>query len=230
MAHKNTSTSRKQPVSQKRVAIVLASLVGTLTLSAGALLLMEGGLGGSPALAVAYERPTVRAMIAPATPIPQGQWRHIIIYESNDPTANAATLIQGTVAGNVNPSRYAAPFHFVVGSSMGRPRALDGELEVGASWKNQQVGIPHAGWPDVRYNAIPIQMRDRVVGVCLAADIARKAPSDAQFRTLLHLVHELQQQLQIPSQNIHFQWEISPNDATATEAQRAFAKDFRSAL
>ena len=38
---------RKKPVSQKRVAVVLASLVGTMTVSAAVLLLMEGGALGT---------------------------------------------------------------------------------------------------------------------------------------------------------------------------------------
>ena len=72
MADKKAS-NKKKPVSQKRVAVVLASLVGTLTFSAGVLLLMEGPAGGvgNPAMGAAYQSTPVAAQIEPATPLRQ---------------------------------------------------------------------------------------------------------------------------------------------------------------
>jgi hypothetical protein len=89
MANKKPS-SKKKPVSQKRVATVLVSLVATLTISAGALLLMEGGSVGTSPLAVAVGSGELGggvdnmplAAIDASIPLRQGTWDYIIVYES----------------------------------------------------------------------------------------------------------------------------------------------------
>jgi len=223
------STSRpagKKPVSQKRTAIVLACLVGTLTLSSGVLLIMERGpLGPPPSLAFA----TDRISIEPVAPLKRGAWNYIIIYESGDPTACAASLADGNQQG-VPPNathltRPAANFHFVVDSSCSKDGTLDGEVEECSSWLNQEYGTPYAGWPDPRYHTY--SSYKNAIGVCISGDLANKPYSDVQFRNLVDLTKKLQQQNTISKDAIKFQWELAPNDARASEAQRAFAKEFR---
>src|ERR1035437_8254379 len=83
MADKSRA-GRKRPVSQKRVAVVLASLVGTLTLSAATLLLLENGqnaMGPNPAPPLsAFQSPSLASQLTTTAPLQQGAWNYIIIY------------------------------------------------------------------------------------------------------------------------------------------------------
>jgi hypothetical protein len=233
MADKKAS-SRKKPVSQKRVAVVLASLVGTLTFSAGVLLLMEGPAGGvgSPAMGAAYQATPVTAQVEPATPLRQGDWNYIIVYESGDLAGSAASLAEGRVYGEPNlPSSTVRPkanFHFVIDSARSRRDAVDGELEVGTTWQKQEPGAPYAGWPDVRYHHV--SPYNNAVGVCFIGNLAREPISETQNRSLIQVVRELQNRLNIPKDRVLFQWELEPNVRHMTALQRDFAASFRTNL
>jgi hypothetical protein len=232
MADKTTS-SRKKPVSQKRVAVVLASLVATLTFSAAALLLMEGSPAGGMPAALAQARSSVAAQIETAVPLQRGAWNYIIIYESGDLAGSAAGLADGVLTGDgtlrPNTIRPKANFHFVIDSAQSRRRdAVDGELEVGAAWMNQEAGAPYAGWPDVRYHTF--SPYKNAVGVCFIGDLGREPMSDAQHRSLVQVVRELQNRLNIPNGHVHFQWELEPNVNRANSAQKAFADYFRASM
>jgi hypothetical protein len=217
---------RKKPVSQKRVAVVLASLVGTMTISAAMLLMMEGGALGTAMPGWAINQTNVAAMVDLGAPLRSQGWNFIIIYESADMAARADSLAEGRLTGGSSPStvRPKANFHFVIDSA--QSGTMDGALETGTSWKNQELGA-YAGWPDARSH--PISLYTDAVGVCLAADLARQPISEAQQQTLLQLVHVLQQRNHIPPERILFQWELD-EEAAATPAQQAFARQFRASL
>ena len=234
MADKAPSRSGKRPVSQKRVAVVLASLVGTMTVSAAALLMMEGGaLGTSPLGAAVTTETSIRAKVQ--TPrLKSEAWNYIIIYESGDLSASADSLADGLQAGgNSSPSTMRPPppapranFHFVITRS-GHGR-MDGELEAGTSWSDQVAGAPYASWPDPRsYTFTPY---NQAVGVCLAADLDREPISQAQHHTLLQVVRELQHTLNIPSDRVLFQWDPALKAMHASAAQQAYARSFRAEL
>jgi hypothetical protein len=230
MADKKPS-SRKKPVSQKRVAVVLASLVGTLTFSAGILLLMEGGAVATPASGLAYQQASLAAQLTPTASLRQGAWNYIIIYESGDTAGSAASLADGRLNGESdapNTVRPKANFHFVIDSIRSGRDAVDGQLEVGQSWLNQEVGAPYAGWPDVRYHQV--SPYNNAVGVCLIGDLGREPISDAQHRNLVHVVQELQNRLDIPKEHVLFQWELEPNLKRMNSGQKAYAEAFRSSL
>ncbi len=214
----------KKPVSQKRVAVVLASLVGTMTVSASVLLLMEGGALGTAMPGWAINQPNVAAMVDSGGPLrPQG-WNFIIIYESTDLAARADSLTDGRLAGDSFPTtvRPKANFHFVIDSA--QSGTMDGKLETGASWKNQELGA-YAGWPDSRSH--PFSLYKDAVGICFAGDLNRSPVSAAQQQTLIHLVQVLQQRTHIPPEQIYFQWEL---EGTPTAAQQGFARQIRAGL
>jgi hypothetical protein len=228
MADKSRS-NRKKPVSQKRVATVLASLVGTLTLSAGALLLMEGGTLGNSPMAVAVDAPL--GIFDTTIPCQQAGWDYIIIYESGDLAASSASLSDGRVTGGSelppNTVRPRANFHFVIdGAGNG---GMDGSLEVGTVWLNQVESAPYSSWPEARYYTdTPYS---KAIGVCLAADLQQQPVSEAQTQKLAHLVHDLQQRLNIPSEHVLFQWDpLLKSHKPATLAEKAFADHFRGQL
>ena len=114
-----TPASRKQPVSQKRVAMVLASLVGMMTVTASMLLLMEGGALGTAVPGWAVNKPAIGVMIEPAVPLRSQAWNFIIIYTSQDEAASAVTLADGRMTGGTtsSPVRPKANFHFVIDSA-----------------------------------------------------------------------------------------------------------------
>ncbi len=224
-----TRSSRKKPVSQKRVAVVLATLVGTLTLSAGLLLLMEGGTVGSSPIAAAVgggdSLPMIAAAIEPVAPLRQGTWDYIIIYESGDLAASSASLADGRVTGgnfvSSNTVRSKANFHFVIDGARSSG-GMDGKLEVGTAWQNQESGAPFAGWPDVRYHSF--KPYTNAVGVCLAGDLSRQGLSDAQHQTLTQTVQELQRSLHISKDHVLFQWEASRLDPRLSVMQPSQAQ------
>jgi hypothetical protein len=233
MAREFPHAPRKKPVSQKRVAVVLASLVGTLTVSCGLLLLMENRPLTGSALPMSATPPDWSAVTSPRVSLQSDRWNYIIIYESGDLAASAASLAQGRIneggrSENINSARPAAQFHFVVDDADSRRGANDGELEIGSAWLEQLAGAPYAGWPDSRY--YNFSQYKNAVGVCVTADLNRTAISEQQTQTLLQLTTELQRRLNIPSQQVLFQWELVPNAARATPAQKAYAQRFRQLL
>lgn len=224
-------SSGKKPVSQKRVATVLAALVGTLTLSAGILLLMEGGAGGATPMAAAVDNTSAAsALIEPATPLRQSAWDYIIIYESGDLAASCSSLADGRVTGGSqlppHTVRPKANFHFVIGNASNG--GMDGAAEVGTAWQNQIASAPYAGWPDPRYYSIPPYTN--AIGICLDADLDRQPVSDAQNRTLTQVVHELQTRLNIPREHVLFQWDPRLSNIKASPKQKEYADYFRSIL
>lgn len=217
-------------MSQKRVAVVLGSLVGTLTISAATLLLMEGGLSGGVPISAVAPSWSVSEQIKPAVALRQRGWDYIIIYESGDLAGSAASLADGVLVGDGKQTtvRPKANFHFVIDTARGRRDGVDGELEVGTSWMNQEAGAPYVGWPDVRYHNI--SPYTNAVGVCFIGNLNREPMSDAQHRMLVQVVRELQSRLNIPKERVQFQWELEPNVSRANSAQKAFAAYFRGSL
>jgi hypothetical protein len=233
MADKTRST-RKKPVSQKRVATVLASLVGTLTLSAGVLLMLEGG-GATTPLAAAFATQSIEAQMATQAPLQSSAWEYIIVYESGDLAGCSASLVDGRVTGGAElPSRSVRPkanFHFVIDGAHSGPGTADGLLEVGTSWRQQDLqdpyAAPNAGWPDPRYHQ---KFYTNAVSVCLISDLNRAPVSAAQHQKLVQVLHELQQRLNIPKSHIYFQWELGPNASSASLPQKSYADSVRSIL
>lgn len=233
--------SRKKPVSQKRVAVVLVALVGTLTASAGLLLALEGPKGGTmaPSQLVALEQQQMSEMITPTVPLRTNAWNYIIIYESGDLAGDADSLADGRMVGGPGATeasmlqssavvRGPADFHFVVESPLSRRGNSDGELRVRRPWMEQTLGTPYRGWPNRGYYTN--QFYNNSVGVCFIGDVDRSPVSDAQSQTMTQLVTELQRQLHVPNQMVLFQWELPETAPLATPAQKAFAKSFRQNL
>jgi hypothetical protein len=213
-------------VNQKRVAFVLASLVGAMTISSALLLILEHTTLGTVMPGYAVTALDISAAINTDKPLrPQG-WNFIIIYESGDLAARADSLADGRFAGgsSLTTVRPKANFHFVIDSA--HSGTMDGYPETGTSWKNQELGA-YAGWPDSRNHSL--SPYSDAVGICFAGDLNREPLSEAQCQTLVHLVQELQGRCHIPIQNVLFQWELKP-DRPATAAQQALAQRFRAAL
>lgn len=224
-------------MSQKRVAVVLASLVATLTISAGTLLLLEGGQPVTAILppsgsTITQSSSALAALVTPQAPLNPAAWNYIIIYQSGDLAASAASLADGRVQGgtalNSNAPRPKANFHFVVNNARSRRGAPDGDLEVGSTWTNQKPGAPYDRWPDTRYySSSPYK---NAVGICFAGDLNREPISSNQHRSMVNLTRHLQDRLNIPAERVLFQWELEINAPYATQAQKDYATAFRATL
>src|SRR5437016_939088 len=70
--------------------------------------------------------------LAPAPLVPS-RWRYLYIHHSQTPAGNAITLGQAT--GGLGD-------HFVIGNGDG---LMDGEIQVGQRWNQQQVALPPLG-------------------------------------------------------------------------------------
>ncbi|HEY4481831.1 MAG TPA: peptidoglycan recognition family protein [Candidatus Brocadiaceae bacterium] len=114
-------------------------------------------------------------------------WRYIVIHHSASNADNAASMdkYHREVRGWENGLGY----HFVIGngSSSG-----DGQIEIGSRWIHQINGA-HAG--NDEYNQYGI-------GICLVGNFEDSYPTEAQVRSLIELVHYLQQRCNIPFENI----------------------------
>jgi len=223
------SSRRKQPVSHKRVALVLASLVGMMTLGAASLLALEGGAPGTSVPGMAVDAPSFSSQIEPTNSLQTKAWNYIILYESADVSASAATLADGLSGGPNSPHvRPKANFHFVIDGPLSGDGTLDGKLEISTGWQNQNLGAPYAAWPDTRsYSITPY---NNAIGICLISDMNRRQVTQGQYQKLIQLVHELQKRWQIPSQNVLFQWNPQLNALRPSPSQDAFERGFRADL
>jgi hypothetical protein len=204
-----------------------------MTISAGVLLLMEGGALGTnvPGAFVAETSPAV-----PIASLQPKAWNYIIIYESADMSARADSLAEGVVTGGSDSHKSVRPkanFHFVIDSKTSwNDDRRDGLRQVGTSWYQQEPGAPYASWPDVRSHSFTPYTNS--VGICLAADINRGHNiSEAQRQELLQLVQDLQKSYNIPKENILFQWDRrldAQGARPATPAQLAVEAQIRALL
>ncbi len=233
---------KKQPVSQKRVALVLLSLVVTLTLSAMYLLWAQGPsiTSAQPLGLMATYGPGINRLIRTKVPLQAKRWDYIIIYQSGTQAGNAATLAAGERLGGNLPGyadgigrQQPVNFHFVVDNAHnvlrlpnGRlQRMPDGNLEVGSSWLYQQSTAPFYCWPDQRYNSYPLY--GNVLGICLIGNVNHHPFSAAQIHCLAELTRALQRRLNIPASAVKFQWDYS---GMATPAEQRLSTQFQRRL
>jgi hypothetical protein len=231
MSSGSKQVRKKAPVSQKRVAVVLASLVGTMTVSAGLLLALESGPGGNPSGLVAVGQ--ISSVISKTDrPFISAAWQHVVIYQSGDMTGAAVNpnenLSRSGSAGPI-PSR-TGTFHFVVNSSasLRGSNDVDGTVEAGNAWRMQTLGAPHATWADPRF--APLGYYQRAIGVCMIGNIDRATYTSGQIDHLVILLKKLQDTTGIGADKIRFQWELQPYAAYATPAQKQFAASLRQRL
>ena len=231
MSSGSKQVRKKAPVSQKRVAVVLASLVGTMTVSAGLLLALERGPSGNPTVGAATGQITT-AIANMQRPFMPAAWQHVVIYQSGDTSGAAVNpnenLSRSGLAGPI-PSR-TGTFHFVVNSpaSLRGASEIEGTIEAGQAWQMQTLGAPHATWSDPRY--APLGYYQRAIGVCMVGNVDRGAYTSVQLDQMVILLKKLQEKTGIGADKIRFQWELQPYAAYATPAQKQFAASLRQRL
>ncbi len=178
------SRKRKRTIHPKRTGIVWGVFVGVMTLAGGALVAGEGWRG-IPAVKLAGEsRPG-----AP-TPIADGRWQAIVVHHTGSAAGSADDIARQHAAWGLGSLGY----HFVIGNGYGE---ADGAIVQGPRWYAQEGGAhvadrpagatPDAGW-----------FNDNAIGICLVGNGERREFSDAQMRSLVQLVEDLQRACGIP--------------------------------
>lgn len=167
-------------VPERRVWVVLSSLLAAMTLASSLLLALEPRpvtrLEAVP-LQIGGAVPQPLNLFETDQPIIAKHWRSIVIYDSLTLDGTAATLAEAYAANGIDP----LPYHFVIG--LGNE---DGEqrIEVGPRWMRQtaaQFAADDAG----------------EIAICLIGDTDRQPLTDDQLRRLVWLVRSLQAALGI---------------------------------
>ena len=152
--------------------------------------------GSSVRVAPAERRPIV---VAPShkghdgapgqwTPLVKANsWDWIVVHHSATPTGGAKAFDIMHKAKGWDELGY----HFVIGNGTD---THDGQIEVGSRWPKQKWGA-HTKTPDNRYN-------EHGIGICLVGNFDVSHPTDAQLKSLAHLVSYLMKTYHIPADHV----------------------------
>ena len=178
-------------VSNRRPVIVLTALVGAMTASSIVLLLLEPGPISMPPSMIDLRVSTPRdpALFDTVRAPDLQRWRAIVIYENGMPGATVESISDRDRSRGLRGLGY----HFVVTDVRG-----GGTVQAGFRWRHQRDGAwatgPHSHW----YN-------QHAISICLAGNSNLQAPSEAQMRDLIELIHRLQKQFGIPASHVRLQ-------------------------
>lgn len=168
----------------RRSFIVLASLVGVLTLTSVLLRAMQGTPltpDAASSLMASNSRAALGVIFNTETPPRASRWKTIYIHHSHTERGAAQTLARGD---------QGCGDHFVIGNGEG---AVDGEIQVTARWNQQRPADPAAG---------SVNIDGDCVSICLVGDFDRTAPTPTQLKQLEHLVQTLQEHFHIPASQV----------------------------
>lgn len=185
----------KRKIHPKRTGIVWGVFVGAMTFAAGVLMLGDGWKGIPAVRVTAVDAPQAPVEIQP------GRWQAIVIHHS----ATAAGTVDDITRQHAAWGLPSLGYHFVIGNGNGEP---DGALTIGPRWKAQEAGAhvavrpagtsPDAGW-----------FNQNAIGICLVGNGERREFTEAQFKTLVALVKNLQQTCGIPDSNVFLHSDIA---------------------
>ena len=168
----------------RRKLIVFSTLLGVLTLTSALLMaLAPAPLAPDAATSLfAVDQPqSMDAIFETSKPLPAGRWKYVFIHHSQTGSGNALTLGQDT---------NGLGDHFVIGNGDG---CVDGEIQIGQRWNQQQSALPPAG---------ANKIDPACISICLVGDFDRTTPTPTQLRRLAQLVNALQGQLHIEPQHV----------------------------
>ena len=218
--------SRKRPVTYSRVFAVLVSLVFSLSLCAGTLLLLEGrpiaGVSRYNLLAASKNINLADLTLRHLTPpVRARRWKYIVIYQSHSSAGDAAELARGRLLEDTHGSgdrvlqEVPADFHFVIDNGRNNVGKADGTVEIGKPWLRQAFSAPYCQWPDPRYHHYTVYKQ--AIGICLIGNVNVKPFTRNQVAALRQLVRQLQRKYNVPDSRVKFQWDIA-KDSTSQEA------------
>jgi len=184
-----------------RTQIVWAALGLSMTAVAGTLSMIdERPLPASTALTQIEQVPldTISA-IFDLTDFEPGRWDGIVIHHSGSTTGSPRSIEKS----HRDAGFQGLGYHFVIGNGFG---TTDGEIHVGYRWSQQLAGAHTTGPQGDFYNR-------RTLGICLIGNGEKRTFSDVQLSTLLQVVAELQERLDIPDSEVVLHRDIAPSSA-----------------
>jgi N-acetylmuramoyl-L-alanine amidase len=231
----------KSMIDHRRVFVVLSSLVASMSVSTGVLMMLEGKPITSATVqsyllsALTPIHQDINSLVTHTnSPLQTSRWNYIIIYQSGNMSGDAADLmagrLRGGVSGSGNPENVVpgANFHFVVDNNVNGDQNPDGFIEVGSVWKNQEATAPDCSWPYYHNHTSP-QPYTNAIGVCLVGNVDSSLFSEAQMSSTLALVKTLQNKFNIPDSQVICQWAIRPG-SNISPNQESFSASFSDLL
>lgn len=180
-------------VPDRRTLIVLASLVGAMTIASGLLLVLEPGpatsVDGMSLSSVGPQRRADGGLFGAGLPAVSGRWSTVVVHYGSSHSH--------TGQSQHRPS--ASAYHFVV---RGGDVSWGDRLEIGSRWNRQQAGAYWVG-PESQW------VNHHGVGISVEKDSPGQGPTDEQLQKLVWLVQRLQVQYQIPADRVILQVESS---------------------
>ena len=180
-------------VPDRRTLIVLLSLVASMTMASGLLLLLEPTAPGEPGrgliLSSIYENaPADGRLFETQRPLQARRWQAIVIHDSGAIIGSAATIDRA----HRRLGRGGLGYHFVING----PSGHDGQIERGQRWRLQSHGAHSLGARGAWFN-------EHAIGICVIGDLAQQPLSVVQTEQLVWLVQRLQARFAIPPQRVY---------------------------
>ncbi|MFO0827737.1 MAG: peptidoglycan recognition family protein [Phycisphaerales bacterium] len=162
-----------------------------MTTAAGFLVATGGGLRPmTVAAGVTGETSTTAGQV----PLDHQRWKAIVIHHSGTPSGSPESLERTHQSWG-----YASlGYHFVIGNGIDFG---DGAVARGPRWLRQEPGAhvrdrERGAEPDARW------FNEHAIGICLIGNGERRSFSEAQLRSLIDLVTELQREFGIPDNQV----------------------------
>ena len=167
-----------------RKFIVFSTLLGVLSLTSALLMALAPAPlvpDAATSLFAVDEPRSMDVIFETKAPVAANHWKYVYIHHTQTTSGNALSLAQATDGMGD---------HFIIGNGDG---LMDGEIQIGQRWNQQQVALPPKG-------------ANRINGECisigLVGDFDKTIPTPTQLRRLGQLVATLQGELHVPAANV----------------------------
>ncbi len=141
------------------------------------------------------------AWIPPARLEIPGRWQAIVIHHSAEDFGDARSYNLAHKERGWDGLGY----DFVIDNGNNKDGKPDGCVEVGYRWRQQLVGAHCRARPDDNN-----YWNKHSIGICLVGNFQKHPPTEAQWRSLVKLIHFLQRRYHIPTSKIVGHRDIKP--------------------
>ena len=125
-----------------------------------------------------------------AQPLDRHRWTGIVVHHLGEPAGDADSINRQ----HVSLGYQGLGYHFLIGNGNGLG---DGVVHVGYRWNQQQPGAHVPGKTN-----LAAHHNQHSIGICLVGNGDRRGFTDRQLAQLQTLIHRLQTELDIPSDNV----------------------------
>jgi len=210
-------------VPDRRTLIVLASLVGAMTVASGLLLVLEPGPAtaakGISLSSIGQQRRVHRGLFVTSRQAKPGRWSTVVVHYGHSSQGHSsqghssqgssrATVFQAVHGAATGQLAQDEGYHFVIRNDSS---ISNEQLEIGQRWIRQQAGAYWAGTESHWVN-------HHGIGICIENNPTGQGPTEEQLRKAVWLVQRLQVEFHIPADRVILQVDTPP----ATSKSRWF--------